>query len=388
MKFKILRPGDRLRADASRRPLNPGPSLHLYRAVFESTSEAVMLTDAAEHIIAVNPAFTEITGYSESEVIGRTPRTLSSGRHDKSFYQRMWASLIESGRWKGELWDKRKNGQVYPQQVSISAIFDAAGLVTNYVAIFSDISERKSAEERIAHLALHDALTGLPNRALMEDRFDQALAAAQRGGHRVALLLIDLDRFKNVNDSLGHAAGDQLLQGVAKRLVANARKNDTVSRLGGDEFVVILPNISKAEDAAHAAEKILDSLAASFELCDRHIQVTPSIGVSIFPEDGVDFDNLMRNADTAMYRAKESGRNCYRLFARTMNGKPGRNRNIDAAFYNGPTRDACALPLIKPSPQACEAENVIAITTPKNMGIPAVNNIGTRLVCSCVRKAA
>ena len=318
-------------------------TMRLYTSVFETTGEAVVITDAAVCILAVNPAFTEITGYSKLEAIGQTPRVLNSGRHDKAFYEHMWASLIETGRWQGEIWNRRKDGQIYPEWLSLSAVYDAGCRVTNYVAIFSDISERKSAEECISFLAQHDALTGLPNRALMQDRLAQALSAAQRTGDRVALMLIDLDRFKNVNDSLVHPAGDQLLQGVAKRLQDSVRKSDTVARLGGDEFVVILPKIAEAEDAAHVAEQMLPSLAGSFDLCGHDIHITPSIGVCIYPNDGADIDSLIRNADTAMYQAKENGRNGYQFFTQAMNGRVLERLTMETDLRTALARDEFVL---------------------------------------------
>jgi diguanylate cyclase (GGDEF)-like protein/PAS domain S-box-containing protein len=317
--------------------------MRMHASVFETIGEAVLITDAELRIVAVNPAFTEITGYDKAEVLGQTPRVLSSGRQDKAFYERMWASLIEAGRWQGEIWNRRKDGQVYPEWLSIRSVYDGACRVANYVAIFSDISERKAVEERITHLAQHDALTGLPNRVLMHDRLAQALAAARRAGDRVALMLIDLDRFKNVNDSLGHPAGDQLLQGVAKRLQGSVRNSDTVARLGGDEFVVILPKIAKAEDAAHVAEKMLLSLAGSFDLCGHDIHITPSIGVSIYPEDGADIDSLIRNADTAMYQAKENGRNSYQFFTQAMNGRVLERLKMETDLRNALARDEFVL---------------------------------------------
>lgn len=293
--------------------------MHLYSLVFDTTSEAVLITDAEQRIVAVNPAFIDITGYTQDEVLGRTPRLLSSGRQDASFYARMWACLSGTGRWQGEIWNRRKDGHIYPEWQSISAVRDAAGRVTHYVAIFSDISERKATEERMRHLAQHDPLTNLPNRVLMQDRLQQALSAADRTGARVALMVIDLDRFKNVNDSLGHTAGDELLRGVAKRLQAALRQGDTVCRLGGDEFVVIIPAVWSPGEVATLAERLLSTLAGTFQLCGHNLQVTPSIGVSVFPDDGTDIDTLMRNADTAMYQAKEMGRNGYRFFTPDMN---------------------------------------------------------------------
>ena len=289
--------------------------LRLYARVFDSSSEAVLITDAEQRIVALNPAFTQITGYAPEEVLGRMPSILASGRHPPEFYQRMWQSIHRTGHWQGEIWNRRKSGETYPEWETISAVRDEEGQVTHYVAIFSDVSERKAVEDRLVFVAQHDPLTGLPNRVLMQDRLQVAMAAAQRNGEYVALLVVDLDRFKEVNDRMGHLAGDELLRLVAQRLQACVRQADTVSRLGGDEFMVVLPGVKGSMDAAQVAQKILEAIGAPFSIEGSAVSVTSSIGIALFPVDGTDVEALVRSADTAMYRVKRTGRNAYSFFA-------------------------------------------------------------------------
>jgi diguanylate cyclase (GGDEF)-like protein/PAS domain S-box-containing protein len=293
--------------------------LRLAWTVFRNSVEAIIVTDANQRILSVNKAFSEVTGYSAEEAIGQTPRLLKSGHHDPAFYEAMWGEIEEHGFWQGEINDRRKNGTLYPSALSISAVRDNAGRISHYVAVFSDITERKASEARIAFLAQHDALTGLPNRALLHDRLEQALANAVRRQKRIALLFLDLDRFKTINDSLGHMMGDQLLQGVALRLSACVRETDTVSRQGGDEFLIVLTDVEVPADAARVAEKILDRLREPFQINTQQLGTSFSIGIALYPEDGQDVESLMKNADTAMYHAKESGRNTYRFFDEVMN---------------------------------------------------------------------
>lgn len=293
--------------------------LRLAWTVFRNSVEAIIITDARQCILSVNRAFTEVTGYSAEEAIGMTPRLLKSGRHDRSFYQAMWQDIASHGFWQGEIHDRRKDGTLYPSALSISAVQDKTGRITHYVAVFSDITERKASEARIAFLAQHDSLTGLPNRALLHDRLDQALANAGRHGKRIALLFLDLDRFKTINDSLGHMMGDQLLQGVALRLSACVRETDTVSRQGGDEFLIVLTDVEVPDDAARVAEKILDRLRPPFDIDGQQLGTSFSIGIALYPGDGNTPESLMKNADTAMYHAKENGRNTYRFFDERMN---------------------------------------------------------------------
>ena len=287
--------------------------------VFRNSVEAIVVTDAEERILSVNQAFTEVTGYAAEDVIGQTPRMLGSGVHSREFYQAMWRDLNILGAWKGEIEDRRKDGSLYPASLSISTVRDSNGRITHYVAVFSDITERKASEARIAYLAQHDALTGLPNRALLQDRLDQALAQATRQGKRIALMFLDLDRFKTINDSLGHVTGDKLLQRAAERLRQCVRETDTVSRQGGDEFIIVLTGIDLPDEAGRVAAKILDQLDPAFEVDGQQLRTSFSIGIALFPEDGASPESLMKNADTAMYHAKESGRNTYRFFDERMN---------------------------------------------------------------------
>lgn len=293
--------------------------LNLLASVFEHSGEATIITDQENRIIAANPAFFRLTGYTLEEVIGRNPRFLSSGHTPPETYREMWASLEKNGYWQGELWDRRKNGEIYPKWAALSVIRDENGKVTHYVGSFNDITERKVAEERIHFLAHHDALTGLANRYSFESRLEQALLTAQRERTMLAVLFIDLDRFKTINDTMGHPVGDRLLQEVARRLQACVRASDIVARLGGDEFVVVLSHIGATADAAAIAEKILGSLAMSFEIDGNALYSAASIGISIFPTDGGDSTSLMKNADTALYYAKERGRNNFQFFTQAMN---------------------------------------------------------------------
>ncbi|MCP5268182.1 MAG: EAL domain-containing protein [Zoogloeaceae bacterium] len=295
--------------------------LRLAARVISDSSEGIIITDAESRIIDVNTTFEEITGYTLDEVRGKNPRLLSSGRQDKAFYQKMWQSINDTGAWRGELWNRRKNGEVFPEWLSLSAIRDEYGKVSHYVCVFTDVTEAKAREARIQHMAHHDFLTGLPNRILLIDRFRQAEAAAQRNDGRYALLFIDLDRFKNVNDTLGHTIGDQLLCDVASRLVGTVRATDTISRQGGDEFIILLSDIDSPETVAHVARKVMAALSEPFRLGGHQITVTPSIGISVSPEDGDDLDSLLKHADLAMYDAKQQGRNNYQFFRREMNAR-------------------------------------------------------------------
>lgn len=278
-------------------------------AVFESTLEGVMVTDATGIIVAVNHAFEDITGYSEAEAIGYMPSILQSERHDQDFYRKMWQSLRTDGIWRGEVWNRRKNGELFPVIQSISSICNDQDEVTHYVSLFSDISALKESQEKLNHLAYHDAMTDLPNRLLFEDRLQHAMEHARREGHGVALLFIDLDRFKNINDSLGHPVGDALLLETAARLRAIARREDTVARLGGDEFIIVMEKIREPQDAAVLAQKLIDEFQAPLDIKGHMLHIGLSIGIGIYPRDGEDVATLVRNADAALYRVKEQGRN-------------------------------------------------------------------------------
>jgi diguanylate cyclase (GGDEF)-like protein/PAS domain S-box-containing protein len=296
--------------------------LGLATKIFENIGEATVVTDAENNIVSVNPAFTEITGYAAKEVIGKNPRIMGSGRHDKEFFRSMWAAILDTGHWQGEIWDRRKNGDIYPKWLSISVVRDKpGGQIRNYIAIFSDITERKEAEKRIQFMAHYDALTGLPNRILLHDRLAHDISHAARSHKQVALLFLDLDRFKTINDSLGHNVGDLLLQSVAERLKECLRSGDTVARLGGDEFVVILPDLQEADYAATVARKILECVAAPHAVGGHELSTTASIGISVYPHDGSDRETLVKNADIAMYKSKEAGRNNYLFFTEEMNDR-------------------------------------------------------------------
>ena len=293
-------------------------ALRLASTVILTMDEAVIVTNMRNEIISVNPAFTVITGYVADEVIGRSPKLLSSGTHSPKFYQDMWEQLAATGNWHGEICNRRKSGKLFIEWLSIKQVRDAQGAPTHCVAVFSDISERKASEARMQHLAHFDVLTELPNRALFSDRLRQALAKARRDKARLALMFMDLDKFKPVNDQLGHQVGDLLLQEVAQRLAGCVRReSDTVARIGGDEFVVMLPDIETAQAATLVAENILAALNRSFEIGEHQIQISTSIGIAIFPDHGTDENLLLKSADAAMYRAKEGGRNrvCLALVA-------------------------------------------------------------------------
>jgi diguanylate cyclase (GGDEF)-like protein/PAS domain S-box-containing protein len=293
--------------------------LRLFARIFDTINEGVAVTDASNNIMLVNPAFSAITGYSATEAIGKNPRILHSGLMDKVFYDKMWQSIKKTGRWQGEITDRRKNGESYIEWLSISTMKDERGEFSHHIAVVSDISERKAAEERMVYIAQHDFLTGLPNRMMLHDRLTQAIAHAEREQRKVAVMFLDLDRFKAINDTLGHLTGDKLLQLVAGRINCVARTSDTVSRLGGDEFAIMLPYIENTDDIAMIALKLLASIAGPCVIDGNEIEVTTSIGISVFPEDGTDSESLIAHADAAMYQAKGNGRNNYQFFTREMN---------------------------------------------------------------------
>lgn len=291
--------------------------LLLAAKVFEQSSEGFIITDAGNRIVKVNPAFSAISGFSGGEVLGCDPRMLGSGKHATAFFQSMWQQLSTSGRWQGEVWNRRKDGGLYLAWLALSRVVDSAGQPAHYIGSFSDITQRKEAETNLQRMAYFDLLTRLPNRALLSDRATQALQEAQRNHQSLALMFLDLDNFKNVNDSLGHRIGDGLLLAVAERLTQSVRKQDTVSRVGGDEFVLILPN-TPVDGAAHLARKLLMATAQPLELEQHPLTITISIGVALYPHDGGDFETLYKCADAAMYRAKYEGGNAYRLYAEEL----------------------------------------------------------------------
>lgn len=306
--------------------------LGMAAAVFENTSEAVLITDVNANIVAVNKAFESITGYQEHEVVGVNPSKIKSNRHDEAFYQQMWSELLDSGMWRGEIWNRRKSGEVFPAWQSIRAINNETGDVSHYISVFSDISTLKQSQEKLDFLAYHDPLTSLPNRLLFEDRLEQALKHAKREKHEIVLLFLDLDRFKNINDSLGHPVGDALLVGVSKRLGKLVRQEDTVARLGGDEFVVILERIERAEAGAVLAQKIIDAFHESIVADGHELLVTLSIGISQYPADGEDVPTLVKNGDAALYQAKEKGRNCFCFYTAELTSKISERLAMETAL--------------------------------------------------------
>ena len=292
--------------------------MNLAAKVFETVNTAVIVTDKNTIIIKMNPAFTAITGYTAEDALGKTPHLLSSGSHSRKFYEEMWATINKEGSWQGEIINRKKSGELFTEWLSINAVKNKDGVVSNYVSLFSDISERKAEEAYIHNLAHYDSLTGLPNRTLLTDRLQQALAAARRERSHMALMFIDLDKFKPVNDTLGHQVGDLVLKEAAKRMLDCLRESDSAARIGGDEFIVLLPMIDESADAVAVAEKIRYSLNLPFATAGNNLNISSSIGVAVYPEHGTDEKNLLRNADTAMYFAKESGRNRVTLFESTM----------------------------------------------------------------------
>lgn len=293
----------------------------LSEEILANNSEAVLITDKNNNIVSVNRAFTDITGYSEEEVVGHNPRMFASGRHDRQFFQSLWQQLAAEGLWRGEIWDKKKSGEIYPKWLHISQVRNQQGNLCNYVAIFSDLSEIRTMEEKYAHLAYHDAVTQLPNRLLLRDRFKQTQACALRENKMMALLFLDLDDFKSVNDTCGHTIGDQLLQVFARRLEASVRDVDTVSRIGGDEFVILLAGLNSTATAALIAKKILTELGKPFELGMTTLTCTSSIGIAMFPQDAPDLETLLHMSDTSMYHAKNNGGGNYKFFSEQLSSE-------------------------------------------------------------------
>ena len=292
--------------------------LLLARSVFETTGEAIMVTDAEGRILMVNPAFSTITGWNAADAIGNTASILKSGRYPPEFYAGMWNALRDSGHWEGEIWNRRKSGEIYAQWVKMNAICDSRGQVKRYVSLFSDITQRKTEEEKVWHQANFDSLTGLANRNLFHDRLERSMARARRDQRQLGLMFIDLDRFKWINDTLGHAAGDNLLVETAARLQSCVREEDTVARLGGDEFAIVLQGHPDHDTLQIVADKILAALASPYALGGTPLTISGSVGIAIFPNHGDDAGSLLRNADSAMYQAKAAGRNRCRFFSPEM----------------------------------------------------------------------
>lgn len=289
--------------------------LQLAATIFESSSEAMIVTDADNDIVTVNPAFVELTGYRIEEVVGQNPSILNSGKHSHDFYQEMWHTLNTTGRWHGEVWNKRKDGELFAESLSINVIFNADGSKRLHVAVFSDITEKKQASDLIWRQANFDHLTLLPNRRLFTDRLAQAIKLAQRSGHAVVVMFIDLDHFKEVNDTFGHDMGDQLLLIAAERISQCVREMDTVARLGGDEFTVFLPQITEPTLAGRIASEIINQLSNLFEIQGVRLSISASIGIASYPADGKTVEMLLKKADQAMYEVKQQGRSGYSFYA-------------------------------------------------------------------------
>ena len=284
-------------------------AFNLASSVIEGATEGIMVTDADNIIRSVNPAFEKATGYTAGEVICGTPAILKSGHHGEDFYREMWDALNTNGEWHGEIWNRHKNGDIRPEWLSINTVRDNQRRVIHYVGTLSDTPTRKYVLERLEYLAYYDGLTGLPNRHLFLDRLNMSLSQARRDKHMLAVIFIDLDKFKQINDTLGHKAGDEVLAGVAERMKGCLREGDTLARLGGDEFTAILPVIPHPDAASNVARKFLECYANPLSIGGQELRVTASIGISIFPDDGEDADSLLNRADIAMYRIKETGRN-------------------------------------------------------------------------------
>lgn len=326
---------ERALMDAQERVARRGAEmqLRLAAAVFTNTQEGVFVTDSDGNFLAINPSFTVITEYTEQEVLGLNVRLLQSGRQDRAFYLTMWHEILTTGSWQGEIWNRRKGGAVYPEWLSIATVRNEEGQTVNYVGVFTDLSRVKQSEEQLRHLAHHDPLTDLPNRLLLRSRLDHALERARRKGGRCAVLFLDLDHFKVVNDSLGHSAGDELLQITSRRLRERLRDVDTLARLGGDEFVVVVDDLPHAENAATIAQDLIERITTPYLLSSGHrVCVGGSIGISLFPEDGSDADVLIQHADSALYQAKEGGRNTYRFYTKALTDTANERLSMEAGL--------------------------------------------------------
>ncbi|WFP51124.1 EAL domain-containing protein [Methylomonas sp. EFPC3] len=293
--------------------------LRLAAHVFEYSGEAIMITDRHNRIIDVNAAFSALTGYDKADVLGMDPKMLSSGQAERELYEKMWAGIRDTGFWQGELWDRRKDGSVFPKMMTVSVVRDRTGVIEFHLANFVDISHLKEAHARIEHLAHHDPLTELPNRLHLQLYLEQSLMIAKRGGEQLAVMLLDLDRFKNINDTLGHSIGDQLLIQVAKRLKTSLREYDMVARLGGDEFVVVIRAAAIEDVASSVANKICHSLGQPFTIEKFTLRTASSIGIAVYPDNAEHMEDLMKSADTAMYHAKSEGGGNFQFFSPEMN---------------------------------------------------------------------
>lgn len=316
--------------------------LRLIDSVFEGSQEGMFVTDRHALIVSANRAFTQITGYSLREVRGKSPAILRSGHQDAQFYERMWAAINTEGRWEGEIWNRRKSGEFYPEWLSISAITDSHGVVQQYLGLFTETSGRKAAEARIQRLANYDALTGLPNRGLLTDRAHIALAAANRSHESVVIMHINLDHFGHINESLGHEAGDQVLIEVARRLTAALRPEDTVSRMGGDDFIVLIPE-SSTHDIANIAVRLMATVAQPMWIAGQEVTLSTSIGIASFPDNGTDLLKLTQSAESAVHVAKKDGRNQFQFFSKGQQDAVMRTLSIERELRHAVERQQLIL---------------------------------------------
>ncbi len=315
----------------------------LSQKVLDSSSEAILITDAHSHIEYVNPAFCAITGYEKDEVIGKTPRIMQSGRHDAEFYNMMWQSLKESGQWQGEVWDRRKNGEIFPKWLSISAVKDEKGSTVKYIGVFTDITSLKQTEEYLEHLTHYDSLTNLPNNILFRDRLKQAMHQADRNKRHIGVMSVDLDNFKYVNDTFGHLAGDQLLKEAAQRLLQSVRENDTVARQSGDKFSIVLTELSDDRFAAVIAQKIIDAISAPFKYKGFEVYLNVRVGITLYPMDSNTIDGLLRNADIAMYRAEEQVDSRFQFYDSEMGNRSFERLSIETNLRQAIEREELVL---------------------------------------------
>ena len=308
--------------------LHKNEQLRLTNRVFEESAQGILITDGEGNILRVNQAFTDITGYTAEEVYGKTPSLLRSGRHDPGYYREMWRAVAEHGYWSGEIWNRNREGQVYPEWLTISALRNADNTISHYIGLFTDITEKKAYEERLRYLANYDALTGLPNRNLLQEHIQGAIQQSAASGGELSILFIDLDNFKHINDTMGHSAGDLILQEVAGRFLGSSTQGHTLARWGGDEFVLLCPG-GNAVEASRVARQMLDTLARPFELEGALYHIGASVGIALYPDDSTSMEGLLRCADTAMYQAKGQGENRFQLYQSAMNSSVERFLRID-----------------------------------------------------------
>ncbi|WP_419796882.1 MAG: EAL domain-containing protein [Terasakiella sp.] len=331
-------------------------SLHLAHKIIEASLDGIIIVNSQGKIDYVNPTFTHVTGYSSDEAVGQTPALLKSGRHEENYYTEMWQQLQIDGYWQGEIWNRRKNGEVYPEWLTITAIRNDAGDIYQYAGIFCDISERKNQENQIRRLAYFDELTKLPNRRLFSDRLNMAVARSKRHHERLAIMFVDLDHFKKINDTLGHNTGDALLVEAAERLKHCTRDEDTVARMGGDEFILLFPDIESVDEVTKVAQRIVEAFSDPFIVDQQNLFVTASLGISVFPDDGEDTETIIKNADVAMYRSKDAGRSTFNLFNASFTDQSLRQLEIETALRGAIAHDEFELYF---QPQAAAGDGTI-----------------------------